>query len=174
MSTSQPRHMIRLDHKPQLFSFRVAALIFHEGHLLVNRSVTDRYWALPGGRAEIGESTEETILREIEEELHVKASIERLVWSAENFFTYGDYQAHEMAFYYQIRLGGAFPFGESKIIHRVADGEAEVEFCWLPATTEALRKNDLRPVFIADSIETLPERHEHMIVRENNSTQDRE
>ena len=98
MSNPQPRHMIRLDHKPQLFSFRVAALIFHEGHLLVNRSVADRYWALPGGRAEIGESTEETILREIEEELHVKASIERLVWSAENFFTYGDYQAHEMAF----------------------------------------------------------------------------
>ncbi|MDR6103158.1 8-oxo-dGTP pyrophosphatase MutT (NUDIX family) [Agrobacterium larrymoorei] len=165
MSTSQPRHMIRLEHKPQLFSFRVAALIFHEAYLLVNRSVVDRYWALPGGRAEIGESTEETILREIEEELHVKASIERLVWSAENFFAYGDYQAHEMAFYYQIRLEEAFPFHENDIIHRVADG-GEVEFRWLPATVKALRENDLRPAFIADSIETLPERHQHVIVRE--------
>ncbi|MDQ1196567.1 NUDIX domain-containing protein [Agrobacterium sp. SORGH_AS 787] len=165
MSTSQPRHMIRLDHKPQLFSFRVAALIFHEAYLLVNRSVVDRYWALPGGRAEIGESTEETILREIEEELHVKASIERLVWSAENFFAYGDYQAHEMAFYYQVRLEEAFPFHENDIIHRVADG-GEVEFRWLPATVKALRENDLRPAFIADSIETLPQRHEHVIVRE--------
>ncbi|MDQ1186880.1 NUDIX hydrolase [Agrobacterium larrymoorei] len=165
MSHSQPRHMIRLDHKPQLFSFRVAALIFHEAYLLVNRSVVDRYWALPGGRAEIGESTEETILREIEEELHVKASIERLVWSAENFFAYGDYQAHEMAFYYQVRLEEAFPFHENDIIHRVADG-GEVEFRWLPAMVKALRENDLRPAFIADSIETLPERHQHVIVRE--------
>lgn len=169
MSNPQPRHMIRLDHKPQLFSFRVAALIFHEGHLLVNRSVADRYWALPGGRAEIGESTEETILREIEEELHVKARIERLVWSAENFFTYGDYQAHEMAFYYQIRLEEAFPFHENDIVHRVADG-GEVEFRWLPATAKALRENDLRPVFIADSIEALPERHQHVIVREGNQS----
>lgn len=174
MSTSQPRHMIRLDHKPQLFSFRVAALIFHQGYLLVNRSVTDRYWSLPGGRAEIGESTEETILREIEEELHVKASIERLVWSAENFFAYGDYQAHEIAFYYQIRLDESFPFRESDIIHRVADGEAEVEFCWLPATAKALRQNDLRPVFIADSIETLPTRHQHVIVREGNQPRTQE
>lgn len=174
MSTSQSRHMIRLDHKPQLFSFRVAALIFHQGYLLVNRSVTDRYWSLPGGRAEIGESTEETILREIEEELHVKASIERLVWSAENFFAYGDYQAHEMAFYYQIHLDESFPFRESDIIHRVADGEAEVEFCWLPATAKALRQNDLRPVFIADSIETLPTRHQHVIVREGNQPRTQE
>lgn len=174
MSTSQPRHMIRLDHKPQLFSFRVAALIFHEHHLLVNRSVTDRYWALPGGRAEIGESTEETILREIEEELHVKARIERLVWSAESFFAYGDYQAHEMAFYYLIRLDDAFPFRKSEIVHRVADGDTEIEFCWLPATTKALVKNDLRPAFIAESIETLPERHQHVIVREGQNNQDRQ
>lgn len=165
MSTSAPRHMIRLDQKPQLFSMRVAGLLFQEGHLLVNRSVTDRYWALPGGRAEIGESTEETILREIEEELHAQARIERLLWSAENFFDYGEYEAHEMAFYYLISLENAFPFHETDIVHRVVDG-VDIEFRWLPANTAALRDNDLRPAFIADRIEALPERHEHLIVRE--------
>ncbi|NTF08319.1 NUDIX hydrolase [Agrobacterium rubi] len=159
------RHMIRLDHKPQLFSFRVAGLIFHNGYLLVNRSVTDRYWALPGGRAEIGESSEETILREIEEELHVKARIERLLWSAENFFSYGEYDAHELAFYYLIHLEHAFPFHESDIVHRVVDG-VEVEFRWLPATSSALTEHDLRPVFIAERISALPQQSEHLIVRE--------
>ncbi len=165
MTNHAQRHMIRLDHKPQLFSIRVAGLIFQNGHLLVNRSASDRYWALPGGRAEIGESSEQTILREIEEELHVKARLERLLWSAENFFGYGEYNAHELAFYYLVQLEQDFPFHESDIVHRVVDG-VEVEFRWLPATSAALRTNDLRPVFIADRIEALPERHEHLIVRE--------
>ncbi|XUY26227.1 NUDIX hydrolase [Agrobacterium sp. rho-8.1] len=159
------RHMIRLDHKPQLFSFRVAGLVFQNGHLLVNRSTTDRYWALPGGRVEIGESSEETILREIKEELHVTARIERLLWSAESFFPYGEYDAHELAFYYLIHLEQAFPFHETDIVHRVVDG-VEIEFRWLPATASALKANDLRPAFIAQRIETLPHRHEHLIVRE--------
>lgn len=83
--TSAERHMIRLDRKPQLFSMRVAALIFHDGHILVQRAVGDVYWALPGGRAEIGESSEETIVREIHEELGRDCCVERLLWSAENF-----------------------------------------------------------------------------------------
>ncbi len=69
-----------------------------------------------------------------------------------------------MAFYYQIRLDEAFPFRESESFTASADGEAEVEFCWLPATAKAARQNDLRPLFIADSIETLPTRHQHVFV----------
>ncbi|MES5100925.1 NUDIX hydrolase [Agrobacterium sp. BA1120] len=170
-SAASTRHMIRLDHKPQLFSFRVAGLVFHDGHLLVNRGTTDRYWALPGGRAEIGESSEETLLREIEEELHVKARIERLLWSAENFFSYGDYQAHELAFYYLIHLEQAFPFHETEIVHRIVDG-VDVEFRWLPATVSALMEHDLRPAFIAERINALPQRHEHLIVREGSPRND--
>jgi ADP-ribose pyrophosphatase YjhB (NUDIX family) len=69
MTSAPERHMIRLDRKPQLFSMRVAALIFQNGHVLVQRGTKDSYWALPGGRAEIGESSQETIIREIGEEL---------------------------------------------------------------------------------------------------------
>ena len=165
MTSDPSRHMIRLDHKPQLFSMRVAGLIFRDQYLLVNRSLSDRYWALPGGRAEIGESSQETILREIQEELRVPVQIERLVWTAENFFRYGDYQAHELAFYYLLKLQEDFPFHKSDIVHRIVDG-TDVEFRWLPATAAALKAHDLRPAFIADSIETLPDRHRHLIVRE--------
>lgn len=85
MTSAPERHMIRLDRKPQLFSMRVAALILQNGHLLVQRGTRDNYWALPGGRAEIGESSQETIIREIGEELDRDCSVERLLWSAENF-----------------------------------------------------------------------------------------
>ncbi|PZP49741.1 MAG: DNA mismatch repair protein MutT [Agrobacterium fabrum] len=168
MTSAPERHMIRLDRKPQLFSMRVAALILQNGHLLVQRGTRDNYWALPGGRAEIGESSQETIIREIGEELDRDCSVERLLWSAENFFAYDDYAAHELGFYYLVSLRQPLPFHESDIVHRVLDG-VEVEFRWLPAQPSALLKNDLRPRFIAERIEALPQRHEHLIVREGRS-----
>ncbi|MFK3779446.1 NUDIX hydrolase [Agrobacterium sp. NPDC089420] len=171
MTAAPLRHMIRLDRKPQLFSMRVAALIFQNGHLLVQRGAKDSYWALPGGRAEIGESSEETILREIGEELDRDCSVERLLWSAENFFAYDGYAAHELAFYYLVSLRQALPFHESDIVHRVLDG-VEVEFRWLRAQSSTLLEQDLRPRFIADRIEALPPRHEHLIVREGGTAPD--
>ncbi|UXS34056.1 NUDIX hydrolase [Agrobacterium tumefaciens] len=165
MTSAPERHMIRLDRKPQLFSMRVAALIFQNDHILVQRGTKDSYWALPGGRAEIGESSQETIIREIGEELDRDCTVERLLWSAENFFAYDDYAAHELAFYYLVSLRQAFPFHGTDIVHRVLDG-VEVEFRWLPAQSSTLLDHDLRPRFIADRIENLPQRHEHLIVRE--------
>ncbi|WP_127966115.1 NUDIX hydrolase [Agrobacterium sp. RS6] len=168
MTSAPERHMIRLDRKPQLFSMRVAALIFHDNYLLVQRGAKDSYWALPGGRAEIGESSEQTIIREIGEELDRDCAVERLLWSGENFFAYDDYAAHELAFYYLVSLRQPLPFHESDIVHRVLDG-VEVEFRWLPAQPSALLEHDLRPRFIAERIEMLPQRHEHLIVREGRS-----
>ena len=165
------RHMIRIDRKPQLFSFRVAGLIFHDGYVLAQRGAKDDYWALPGGRAEIGESSQETILREMQEELHRRARIERLLWTVENFFTYEGYAAHELGFYYLLTLEEPFPFHESDIVHRVVDG-VEVEFRWLRANPAALASHRLKPQFIAERIEILPAAGEHLIVREGLSLQD--
>ena len=119
MTSVPERHMIRLDRKPQLFSMRVAALIFQNGHVLVQRGTKDT----------------------------------------------DDFAAHELGFYYLVSLRQPLPFHESDIVHRVLDG-VEVEFRWLPAQPSALLKSDLRPRFIAERIEALPQRHEHLIVRE--------
>lgn len=163
---TEQRHMIRLDKKPQLFTFRVAGLIFHNDHLLVQRGAGDSYWALPGGRAEIGESSEHTIIREMQEEIDRTVKIERLLWAVESFFSYDDYKAHELGFYYLLHVEHPLPFHADEIVHRVIDGPTEVMFRWVPATAAAFEAFDIRPAFLGSYMGHLPERVEHLIVDE--------
>jgi 8-oxo-dGTP pyrophosphatase MutT (NUDIX family) len=44
------------------------------------------FWALPGGRAEMGEVAEHTIRREMREEMSTDVVVIRLLWLVENFF----------------------------------------------------------------------------------------
>ncbi|MCF1482635.1 MULTISPECIES: NUDIX hydrolase [Rhizobium/Agrobacterium group] len=161
------RHMIRLDKKPQLFTFRVAGVILHNDHLLVQRSVNESYWALPGGRAEIGETSEQTIIREMQEEIDRTVRIERLLFTTEVFFSFDDYRAHELGFYYLLKMDVPLPFHRDDIVHRVVDGPTEVLFRWVPATAATFAAFDIRPAFLGDYINRLPERVEHLIVDED-------
>lgn len=163
---SVERHMIRLDKKPQLFTFRVAGVILHNDHLLVQRGVHDTYWALPGGRAEIGESSEQTIVREMQEEIDRTVRIARLLFTVESFFGFADYRAHELGFYYLLNMDIPLPFHPDEIVHRVVDGPTEVLFRWVPATKAAFQAFDIRPAFLGSYMGKLPERVEHLIVDE--------
>jgi len=44
-------------------------------------------WALPGGRMESGESPEETVLRELEEEVGVKLGVDRIIGRLDDYST---------------------------------------------------------------------------------------
>lgn len=62
----------------------VAALLFHEGRLLIcQRSPDDDFpnqWEFPGGKIEPGENPAEALRRELEEELGIVAEIGKEVW----------------------------------------------------------------------------------------------
>ena len=59
------------------FHFRVAGILIDRDRVLVNRQKNDSHWALPGGRVTMMETTGETIVREIKEDLAIKVSLER-------------------------------------------------------------------------------------------------
>lgn len=56
------RTPIRLTQGAARFNYRIAGLGFRDGHVLVHRAVHEPFWIFPGGRAEIGGTSEETLI----------------------------------------------------------------------------------------------------------------
>lgn len=164
---SRPQDLrLRMKFKPKrIFQMRIAGLAFRNGHVLVHRAIHETFWTFPGGRAEVGETSDETLVREMVEELGVTAEIGPLLWVVENFFRYEEKDWHELGFYYRMELPEKFPFHPTDIVHRVVDTH-ELEFKWVPAKTEALRALDIPPYFIADEIEALPGSPRHVVWRD--------
>ncbi|NTF32802.1 NUDIX hydrolase [Rhizobium skierniewicense] len=160
---------IRIKFKPKrLFQMRVAGIAFRDGHVLVHRATHEKFWSFPGGRAEMGEQSRETLAREMVEELGVEAKVGRLLWVVENFFHYEGKDWHELGFYYLMELPETFPFHEEDIVHRMQDGKHPLEFRWARATTEALTQLDIPPYFIAGEIENLPVSTQHVVWDDRN------
>jgi 8-oxo-dGTP pyrophosphatase MutT (NUDIX family) len=157
---------IRMKFKPKrLFQMRIAGLGFRDGHVLVHRAVHETFWTFPGGRAEVGETSEETLKREMVEELGVEVKVGPLLWAVENFFHYEDRDWHELGFYYLMELPESFPFHSTDIVHRIVDTH-ELEFKWVEATRDSLKALDIPPYFIADEIEDLPTSPKHVVWRD--------
>ena len=157
------RKMIRVDSGDRRFNFRIAGLGFRDGYVLVHRAIHETFWTFPGGRAEIGETSAETLKREMIEELGVEVIVGPMLWTVENFFRYEQRDYHEIGFYYRMEIPTEFPFHETDIVHRLRDGKNDLEFKWAKATVAAMRALDIPPYFIAEQIETLPEMPQHIV-----------
>jgi 8-oxo-dGTP pyrophosphatase MutT (NUDIX family) len=56
----------------------IKGVLFEDGRVWLRQNEFGK-WELPGGRMEIGEQPEETVIRELREELGVEVSIDRLL-----------------------------------------------------------------------------------------------
>lgn len=157
------RTLIRLTSGRCRFNYRIAGLGFRDRHVLVHRATHEPFWTFPGGRAEIGETSAETLQREMVEELGVAVEVGRLLWVVENFFDFEKRHWHELGFYYLMTVPETFPFAPEGIVHRVQDGDNDLEFKWVPATRVALEALDIPPYFIAAEIENLPQETRHLV-----------
>ena len=86
----------------------VRALIVEDDHLLVSRW-QDSYCFLIGGRLEHGETLEEGLLREIDEELGIPAQVLKGVYFHENFYESGKRAFHELGWTFWVKPLGAVP-----------------------------------------------------------------
>lgn len=156
--------MIRLEEKGAIFNYRVAGVAVHGGRVLLHRAEEESFWSLPGGRAEILETAEETLRREMDEELHTAVRVERLVWVIENFFEYMDDPYHELGFYFLMHLPDESPLVE-------ADGEFEGDeegtrlfFRWF--AIEEVGGLHILPSYLRTGLAAIPDSPVHVVHRD--------
>ncbi|MEH7884298.1 NUDIX hydrolase [Bacillus sp. JJ1609] len=144
-----------------VFNYRVAAVIVKNGHVLIHKQGTDSYWALPGGRVEVMEDSQTSIIREVKEELGLNVNVERLLWFTENFFDYNNKNYHEIGLYYQVAIvDGSFTFKTEPFYGE--EGERLI-YQWVPV--EELEEILLYPEFLKSALLEIPFTPQHLIVR---------
>lgn len=84
-------------------NIRVGAIIQKNGKILMAGNDRVEYLYSVGGRIQFGETAEEAIIREVEEEIGVKMEVERLGFVHENYFI-GDSPAKMGKCIYEISL----------------------------------------------------------------------
>ena len=85
-----------------VFGVRATALIVEEGKLLVVED-EDGFYTI-GGAIQVGERTEEAVIREVKEELGVKAQARQLAFVVENRFEQDGVSYHNIEFHYLVDL----------------------------------------------------------------------
>lgn len=87
-----------------VFSYRVAGLLVHNGRVLLQRPQNDTAYAFPGGHVALGETNEETLVREFKEEINANIKVDNLKWVGEIFFPWGDKPCHQICLFYNVSL----------------------------------------------------------------------
>jgi 8-oxo-dGTP pyrophosphatase MutT (NUDIX family) len=153
------------------FKIRVAAVAIHDGAiLLLNEPLIGTYWFLPGGRAEMHESTDETLIRELEEETGESVVLGPMLWVIENFYTRKHESHHTIGFYYAIEIPDSHPLKHNQeyVIQQHEDGIVKTfHFRWHPIND--LASIDLRPPCLKTMVHTIPPpgHIHHCVAREN-------
>lgn len=158
--------MITFDRGQDCFNFRVAGIALWNNQILLSRAKGDDFWACPGGRVEMGETSPQTLVREMQEELNATVEIIRLLWIVENFFVYAQKNYHEICFYYLMQFPKRSPYLlQDDAFWGVEDG-LDLEFSWFSTNGDTLANLPLLPGFLQDSLNDLPTSVEHIMQRD--------
>jgi len=143
------------------FHYRAAGVALSGNRVLLHRGEKDDFWSLPGGRVELLEPSEDTLRREMLEELGIEIHVGRLLWVVENFFEYGDESHHELGLYFLMMLPQDSPlYWQSEPF--IGDEEGiKLIFSW--HQLDELDKIALYPTFLRDALRSLPEATLHIV-----------
>ena len=148
------------------FNYRVAGIVVRQNHVLVCREDDKDFTYLPGGRVELGETSEAALKREIGEELACEGKLGQLLFSVENFFDLDGERFHEISKYYGLTLPDDFPFEKGRPCLVTHDEGHVLTFDWVPLESSALERFNLLPEWIRQRLGDLPAQAEHLIMDE--------
>ena len=148
------------------FSYRIAGILLHHGHVLLQNTEREPGYAFPGGQVAFGEIHAESLAREFREELGAEIVVGELKWVEENFFRWNKTRFQQICLTYAVELTNTIPMdGRFRSTETRAGGD-QVWFTWLPI--EHLRDSDITiyPHAAADLLSRLDQGVQHIIRRE--------
>lgn len=111
------------------------------GKILLCKNVARENWYLPGGHIEGGESAPRALVRELNEELGVPATIVRFLGASENMFGPKGDQTQEINLVFEVVLDA--PGG-------IQSQEPHIEFGWF--TREEIKEMIVYPALLKDAL----------------------
>jgi len=140
--------MIAFDVGSHRFHFRAAAVITLSEHILLHQIEGQNFWCLPGGRVEPGERAEQTVVREMHEEVGADIDFGNLLWTVENFFSHEGQPHHEIGLYFAAILKPGSSMLDLTKHHHGVEGSKSLKFVWF--AREQLWSLDIRPAVLGE------------------------
>ena len=140
---------LTIDVEGYKLNIRVAGIIIHNNKILTHRDINKDHYCLPGGRIEIGETSEQAIKREIKEELGKDVEIIEYKSTIENFFEFENNKYHEIYFLYKIEFVNEEDKKINYTIHNV-EGKQYLQYEWLELNK--INKYNILPICLKDII----------------------
>ena len=160
--------MITFDKGNERFNFRTAGVILCGDKALVHKAESNEFWALPGGRVELGESSETAIIREMEEEIGLFFQVVRPLWVLENFFDDQEKKYHELSIIFLLQC-----LDEKALLKRgneftgLEDSGTVLIFKWFQI--QVLEHEALYPSFLRKDLCDLPESIKYLVHTDSDS-----
>ena len=139
----------------QKFNYRVCAMMISDGKILAMHDERSPYYYLPGGRVAMGETAQDAVIREVQEELGITPKIIRPLWLNQAFFTedVDGLKYHELCIYYLMDIADT-DLQSRGAVFTSEEGHRTHTFEWL--AFERLQDEYFYPLFLKKDIFHLP------------------
>lgn len=149
-----------------IFSYRVAGICINDGKVLLQKQTNDDGHAFPGGHVALGETNEQTLKREFNEEIGADVTVGALRWVAEIFFPWGDKPCHQICLYYDVTIDSEDTPKDGKFTARehIEGRDFDIEFHWVPL--DEVKNIAVYPTNAVELLNKLDDGVQHFIYRE--------
>lgn len=160
------RTSINIKNDDYKFKFRVSGLIIRNNKLLTVEMDDSGFLCLPGGHVELGETTEEAVIRELYEETTKTVIIKKYLGVTENYFINKyNTQVHEIAFYYLMDFTNEnIEMNDFNLIEKDKGHNIKLSFKWL--NINELDNYNIQPVFLKEILKTNILEFNHIIIKD--------
>ena len=121
---------LSIDIEDYKLNIRAGGLIIHNNKILAHKNINKDHYCIPGWRIELGENSETTIKREIQEELGKDIDILKYSSTIENFFYMNEKKYHELYFLYRVEFKNEEDKKIEYTMHNI-EGKDYLQYEWI-------------------------------------------